>query len=112
MRDFAWDKTLYVVIKDDGKYAGSPCLTHDEARELSSQHKGSHILKAQLCAEKSEVRTGKIYCPVNGWDCPYYKSGECALDDPLDDCDDFGYFWCEGDDYICEDEPRTAFEDE
>ena len=40
-----------------------------------------------------------FHCPVNGWDCPYYK-GEtevngvtetcvCMLDDPYHDCDDF-----------------------
>lgn len=57
------------------------------------------------------MRKGKIYCPSNGWDCPYYKNGECGLDDPMNDCDDFSCFWEWGDDYICEDEPRTAFED-
>lgn len=25
------------------------------------------------------MRKGKIYRPVNGWDCPYYKKGECVL---------------------------------
>ena len=25
------------------------------------------------------MRKGKIYCPVNGWDCPYYKDGECGM---------------------------------
>ena len=55
------------------------------------------------------MRKGKIYCPANGWDCPYYKNGECGLDDPMTDCDDFSCFWDADDDYICEDEPRTAF---
>lgn len=57
------------------------------------------------------TRTDRIYCPANSWDCPYWKSnGECALDDPMKDCDDFRVFWDEDDDYICEDEERTAFE--
>lgn len=56
------------------------------------------------------MRTGKIYCPANGWDCPYYKNGECGIENPLSDCDDFVLFWDEDDDFICEDEERTAFE--
>ena len=55
------------------------------------------------------MREGKIYCPVNDWNCPYYKYGECGIENPVDECDDFVYFWDEDDDYICEDEPRTAF---
>lgn len=55
---------------------------------------------------------GKHYhCPVNGWDCPYYKDtdtieGEeefclCSLSDPIAECDDFYSMWgdCEPEDY-------------
>lgn len=35
----------------------------------------------------------KTYCPVNGWDCPYYKNGVCHIDDPFEDCDDW-YAMC------------------
>ena len=56
------------------------------------------------------MRKGKIYCPANGWDCPYYKNGECGIENPLADCDDFVLFWDVDDDFICEDEERTAFE--
>ena len=35
---------------------------------------------------------------------------ECGIENPLEECSDFGYFWDEDDDYICEDEERTAFE--
>lgn len=55
------------------------------------------------------MRTKRIYCPVNAWDCPYYKLGECGIEDPMNDCDDFPYFWDGDDDYIC-DEERTVFE--
>ena len=48
---------------------------------------------------------GHVHCPVNGWDCPYYgKHGMCKMwpeSDPLNECDDFGFFWNEEDDYIC-----------
>ena len=57
------------------------------------------------------MRTAKIYCPVNGWDCPYYKDGECGLENPHADCDDFANMY-DDDDYYCEDEERTFFADQ
>lgn len=30
-----------------------------------------------------------IFCPVNGWDCPYFENGVCYVNDPMEDCDDF-----------------------
>ena len=48
-----------------------------------------------------------IHCPVNGWDCPYYTDEDhpcrCTLEDPLKECDDFGSFWEEGDDFVDDD---------
>lgn len=45
-----------------------------------------------------------FHCPVNGWDCPYYKDSAnlagkeehclCSLENPMDDCDDFFTMWC------------------
>ena len=36
----------------------------------------------------------KIFCPVNGWDCPYWcKDGSCVLENVKDECDDYAYFW-------------------
>ena len=50
----------------------------------------------------------RIYCPVNGWDCPYYDANGCCMmypdTDPVDECDDFAMFWEKGDDYIADDE--------
>lgn len=41
-----------------------------------------------------------FYCPVNGWDCPYWKpDGRCILEDPFYDCDDFASLWDEDDEY-------------
>lgn len=39
-----------------------------------------------------------FYCPVNGWDCPYWKdNGTCLMvdmgDDPTLECDDAGAVW-------------------
>ena len=55
------------------------------------------------------ARTKKIYCPVNGWDCPYFKDGECGIENPIEECDDFGFFWDADEDYLA-DEERTLFE--
>lgn len=57
------------------------------------------------------MRKEKAYCPANDWDCPYYKDGECGIDDPMYDCDAFAFFWDIEDDYLCHDEPRTAYLD-
>ena len=43
MRDFNWNDKLWAVIKEDGSFAGIPCRSFEEARELANQHKGSHI---------------------------------------------------------------------
>lgn len=43
MRDFEWGCPLWAVIKADGTFAGVPCLSYEEARELSAQHEGSRI---------------------------------------------------------------------
>ena len=41
------ETTKYVVIKADGTYAGIPCETEEEARELSNQHEGSKVHKIE-----------------------------------------------------------------
>jgi hypothetical protein len=49
---------------------------------------------------------GHIHCPVNGYNCPWWKDGICSLyseegnwTDPLE-CSEFRMFWNEGDYYI------------
>ena len=38
-----------------------------------------------------------IYCPVNGWDCPYFDANGCCMmypdTDPIKECDDFASVW-------------------
>lgn len=43
MRDFKWTDELWCVIKNDGSFAGVPCLSWEEARELQAQHENSQI---------------------------------------------------------------------
>ena len=47
-RDFEWDDTLWAVVKEDGRFAGIPCITDTEAREVAYHHEGSHIYKMTL----------------------------------------------------------------
>lgn len=51
----------------------------------------------------------KFYCPVNGWDCPYWKKdGSCSMVDdgfdPVKECDDAAAFWDPDDDYYVDEE--------
>ena len=57
------------------------------------------------------MMTKKFFCPVNGWDCPYWKDdGSCALvdegRDPLIACDDTLVIYCDDPDdiFVWEDE--------
>jgi hypothetical protein len=43
-----------------------------------------------------ETRQGTIFCPVNGWDCPYYEEhGVCICENVQDNCDDFYAMWAD-----------------
>lgn len=51
------------------------------------------------------MRKKKFYCPVDGWDCPYWKEdGTCQMvddgDDPVMECDDAGAVYDPDDDYF------------
>ena len=60
----------------------------------------------------------KFFCPVNGWDCPYFKEDRsCAMvdegDNPVEECDDAGYFFDEEEDglpYVWEDENGNRYD--
>lgn len=57
--------------------------------------------------KKERVKKGYVYCPVNGWDCPYFDTkGCCKLYpefNPARECDDFYFFWGTDKDYVCYD---------
>lgn len=48
MRDFDWFDELWCVVKNDGSFAGKPCITVEEAIELSAQHEGSKVFDMKL----------------------------------------------------------------
>ena len=60
--------------------------------------------------------TKKFFCPVHGWDCPYWKEdGSCKLVDegsnPVEECDDAAIFWDEDDDpFVWEDEQGNRYD--
>ena len=40
------------------------------------------------------IRGEIVFCPVNGWNCPYWgKSNICYRDDPMKNCLDFSYIF-------------------
>lgn len=43
MRDFKWTDELWCVVKNDGSFAGAPCLSWEEVRELQAQHENSQM---------------------------------------------------------------------
>ena len=43
MRDFDFNSALWAVVKNNGEYAGVPCTSYEEARDLAGQHKGAKI---------------------------------------------------------------------
>lgn len=58
-----------------------------------------------------------FHCPINGWDCPYYKDYDekdfnhgclCTMENPIKECDDFFSMWgdCDPDDYTDYDEEK------
>ena len=67
-RDFKWTDELWAVVKADGSFAGIPCRSYEEARQLS-YHPGSKIFKLVLdnAAEEpieedlaTDIRKGRL----------------------------------------------------
>lgn len=54
MRDFDWSDTLWAVVKEDGSFAGVPCLSYEEAREVAAQHEGARIFAMDLWGDEND----------------------------------------------------------
>lgn len=61
--------------------------------------------------------TKKFFCPVNAWDCPYWKKdGSCSMvddgDDPVVECDDAACFYEDEEDeyFVWEDENGNRYD--
>lgn len=62
--------------------------------------------------------TKKFFCPVNGWDCPYWKKdGSCSMvdngDDPVEKCDDAYSVWGDDEDsyFVWEDNEGNRYDE-
>lgn len=65
MRDFDWFDELYAVVKDDGSFAGRPCISWEEARELQAQHEGSKIFELKYDNSNFEDLTQDGFVETN-----------------------------------------------
>lgn len=74
-RDFNWFDNLWAVIKEDGSFAGVPCTSFDEARELANQHEGSHVYNLSIDYDDDSERY-----PENYDDEPYNIDDDCGFD--------------------------------
>ena len=60
--------------------------------------------------------TKKFFCPVNGWDCPYWKKDDsCHMVDkgwdPVQECTDAMIMWDNDEDYyVWEDENGNRYD--
>lgn len=70
-------------------------------------------------AKKGTYNGEHTYCPVYAYgDCPYCdQCNVCHIDDPMEDCDDWQYFWDSWDDWFASncidpDEPEDFADDE
>ena len=70
-------------------------------------------------AKKGTYNGEHTYCPVYAYgDCPYCdQCNVCHIDDPMEDCDDWQYFWDSWDDwfasnYVDPDAPEDFADDE
>lgn len=43
MEHFDWTDVRWAVVKGDGTFAGVPCASYGEARDLAAQHDGAKI---------------------------------------------------------------------
>ena len=71
-RDFEWHDTLWAVIKEDGSFAGVPCTSFGEARELANQHKGSHIYCLSIDYDDDIERYPENYDLDTEDECDFY----------------------------------------
>lgn len=43
----------------------------------------------------------KYFCPVNGWDCPYWSEDqECTISNPMEECEDYHRMNCSDEEYL------------
>lgn len=81
MRDFEFSQALWAVVKNDGTFAGRPCVSWEEARELASQHDGAQIYAMCLDPEGDVDIYDDDYEPYYNEDMGFDPYMGCYTDD-------------------------------
>lgn len=73
MKDFDWTDVRWAVVKADGTFAGVPCASIGEARDLAAQHEGAKIFfLAYEPDEDDDIDSDEGFDPYAGcftYDC-------------------------------------------
>lgn len=72
MKNCDWEDVRWAVVKADGSFAGVPCASYEEARDLAAQHEGSKIffLAYEPDEDEQEENFDDYFPPYMGFD-PY-----------------------------------------
>lgn len=72
MKNCDWEDVRWAVVKADGSFAGVPCASYEEARDLAAQHEGSKIffLAYEPGEDEQEEDFDDYFPPDMGFD-PY-----------------------------------------
>lgn len=74
MKNCDWEDVRWAVVKADGSFAGVPCASYEEARDLAAQHEGSKIffLAYEPDDEPDDIDSDEGFDPYAGcftYDC-------------------------------------------
>ena len=73
MKNCDWTDVRWAVVKADGTFAGVPCASYEEARDLAAQHEGSKIFfLAYEPDEDDDIDSDEGFDPYAGcftYDC-------------------------------------------
>lgn len=72
MKNCDWEDVRWAVVKADGSFAGVPCASYEEARDLAAQHEGAKIffLAYEPDEDEQEENFDDYFPPDTGFD-PY-----------------------------------------
>lgn len=73
MKNCDWTDVRWAVVKADGTFAGVPCASYEEARDLAAQHEDSKIFfLAYEPDEDDDIDSDEGFDPYAGcftYDC-------------------------------------------